>query len=126
MGDKRIFEFCFSIPIEQYAAQSQSRSLVRRAMKDRLPASTLARNIRGQQGADWYLTVAEALPALQREIPLIAQSTVAQRFIDIARLDRLSHTWPEADHHTPQVTNSWNYAFTRGIALGYLIRKSDP
>ena len=126
MGDKRIFEFCFSIPIEQYAAGAQSRSLVRRAMKDRLPASTLARNIRGQQGADWYLTVAEALPALQREIPLIAESPIARHFIDIPRLDRLAHTWPDSGHETPQTTNSWNYALTRGIALGHLIRKSDP
>lgn len=125
MGDKRIFEFCFSIPIEQYAAQAQSRSLVRRAMKDRLPASTLARNVRGQQGADWYLTVAEALPAIQREIPIIGESPVARHFIDIPRLDRLAHSWPDTGHDTPQITNSWNYALTRGVALGHLIRKSD-
>jgi len=125
MGDKRIFEFCFSIPIEQYAAQAQSRSLVRRAMKDRLPASTLARNVRGQQGADWYLPVAEALPAIQREVPIIGQSPVAQHFIDVPRLERLANTWPETGYETPTITDSWNYALTRGVALGYMIRKSD-
>jgi asparagine synthase (glutamine-hydrolysing) len=125
MGDKRIFEFCFNIPIEQYAAQSQSRSLVRRSMRDRLPASTLARNVRGQQGADWYLTVAEALPAMQREVASIGQSPVAQRFLDIPRLERLIQTWPATGHETGQITNSWNYALTRGISLGYLLRKSD-
>lgn len=126
LGDKRVFEFCFSIPIEQYAAQAQSRSLVRRAMKDRLPASTLARNVRGQQGADWYLTVAEALPDLRDEIPVIEQSPVARHFLDIERLKKLTNTWPDTGHELPAIMDSWNYALTRGVALGYMIRKSDP
>lgn len=125
MGDKRIFEFCFSIPIEQYAAQSQSRSLVRRAMKDRLPASTLARNVRGQQGADWYLTLAEALPELRAEIPVIEQSPAARHFLDIERLKKLTDTWPAEGHELPQIMDSWNYALTRGVALGYMLRSSD-
>ena len=125
MGDKRIFEFCFSIPIEQYAAQAQSRSLVRRAMKDRLPASTLARNIRGQQGADWYLTLAEALPDLRSEIPSIEQSPATRHFLDIERLKKLTNTWPDSGHELPHITDSWNYALTRGVALGYLLRKYD-
>ena len=125
MGDKRIFEFCFSIPIEQYAAQFQSRSLVRRAMKGRLPASTLTRTIRGQQGADWYLTLAEALPSLRDEIPSIEQSPAASHFLDIERLKKLTQTWPKEGHELPQITESWNYALTRGVALGYLLRKFD-
>jgi asparagine synthase (glutamine-hydrolysing) len=125
MGDKRIFEFCFSIPIEQYAAQSQSRSLVRRAMKDRLPASTLARNVRGQQGADWYLTLAEALPSFQRELPSIEESPAARHFLDIERLKKLTQTWPSTGHELPPTMDSWNYALTRGVALGYMLRKHD-
>ena len=125
MGDKRIFEFCFAIPIEQYAAQSQSRSLVRRAMKDRLPASTLARNVRGQQGVDWYLTLAEALPDLRDELPVIEQSPAARHFLDIERLKKLTNTWPEEGHELPQIMDSWNYALTRGVALGDLLRKYD-
>ncbi len=125
MGDKRIFEFCFSVPIEQYAAQGQSRSLVRRAMKDRLPASTLARNVRGQQGADWYLTLAEALPDLRDEIPRIEQSPAARYFLDIERLKKLTNTWPETGHELPQIMDSWNYALTRGVAIGYLLRKEQ-
>ena len=125
IGDKRIFEFCFSIPIEQYAAGFQSRSLVRRAMKDRLPASTLARTVRGQQGADWYLTLAEALPSFQHELPSIEESPAARHFIDIERLKKLTQTWPATGHELPSITESWNYALTRGVALGYLLRKHE-
>ena len=35
-ADKRVYDFCFSIPPEQYVAGGHSRSLVRRAMKGRL------------------------------------------------------------------------------------------
>ena len=104
VGDKRIFEFCFSVPIEQYAAHGLSRSLVRRAMKGRLPETTLARTVRGQQGADWYLTVAEALPSLGAELPRIAQSAAARKFLDLERLERLVQTWPEVAHETGPVT----------------------
>ncbi|MGI8771661.1 MAG: asparagine synthetase B family protein, partial [Acidobacteriaceae bacterium] len=55
--DRRIFEFCFAIPIEQYLAEGQSRSLIRRAMTGRLPANTLARTTRGLQAADWYVVM---------------------------------------------------------------------
>ena len=124
-GDKRIFEFCFSIPIEQYAAGAQSRSLVRRAMRGRLPASTLTRSVRGQQGADWYLTLADALPSLGQELPSIQQSPLARHYLDLPRLQTLLNTWPETGHESDPVTESWNYALTRGIALGYLLRRYD-
>jgi asparagine synthase (glutamine-hydrolysing) len=125
MGDKRVWEYCFSLPVEQYAAGAQSRSLVRRAMKGRLPEATLARTIRGQQGVDWYLTVAEALPGFERELPVIEQSPTARRFLDLARLKKLVKTWPETGYETNPVTDSWNYALTRGVSIGYLLRKHD-
>jgi asparagine synthase (glutamine-hydrolysing) len=125
MADKRIFDFCYSVPIEQFAAGAQSRSLVRRAMVGRLPESTRQRTIRGQQGADWYITVKEALPSLAAELPLIEQSPLAQHFLDLPRLRKLAATWPESGHETSKITDSWNYALTRGIAIGYMLRTHD-
>jgi asparagine synthase (glutamine-hydrolysing) len=125
LADKRVFEFCYSIPIEQYAVGAQSRSLARRAMRGRLPQSTLQRGVRGQQGADWYLTLAESLGSFARELPLIQQSPLARRYLDLPRLQRLIETWPESGHETHTVSDSWNYALTRGISLGYMLRSHD-
>ncbi len=125
MADKRLFEFCFNIPMEQFVAGAQSRSLVRRAMKGRLPEATLARTIRGQQGPDWYLPVGEALPAFKTELGRIAESPVARRVLDLDRLNRLIDTWPAEGHETAEVTDSWNLALTRGIAVGYMLRERD-
>ena len=121
-ADKRIFEFCYSIPIDQFVAEAQSRSLVRRAMQGRLPASTLARSVRGQQGADWYLTVEQALPSFRAEFPALQHSPLAHKFLDLDRMSRLLQTWPETGHEGDAITDSWNYALTRGISLGYMLR----
>ncbi len=124
-GDKRVFEFCFSVPVEQYVAGGQSRSLVRRAMQGRLPEATLARTIRGQQGADWYLTVAEALPGFRAELAKIAESKLAQYYLDVPRMQRLVETWPESGHEGDEITDGWNYALTRGVTVGAFLRRHE-
>lgn len=124
--DKRIFEFCFGIPVEQYLVGSQSRSLIRRAMQGRLPESTLRRTTRGLQAADWYLTVRAALPALSAELDRIERSPLACRALDTARLRTLLRTFPDAGYGTHAVSNAWHLALTRGIALGSFLADYDP
>jgi asparagine synthase (glutamine-hydrolysing) len=124
--DKRVFEFCLGIPIEQYLVGGQSRSLIRRAMQDRLPASTLRRTTRGLQSADWYLTVGAARPQLSAELTRIERSPLACRVLDTARLRTLLDTWPGSGYHTAQVSDVWHLALTRGIAAGSFLAQYDP
>jgi asparagine synthase (glutamine-hydrolysing) len=124
-GDKRVFEFCYAIPVEQYIVGGHSRSLVRRAMKGRLPEATLNRYARGQQGVDWHLTVGESLPALAAEQEKLESSAAAQHFVDMPRMRRLLATWPESGYETNDVISSWNYALTRGITTGMFLRKYE-
>jgi asparagine synthase (glutamine-hydrolysing) len=124
--DKRIFEFCLGIPIEQYLAGGQSRSLIRRAMQGRLPDSTLRRTTRGLQSADWYLTVGAARPQLSAELTRIEGSPLARRVLDTARLRTLLDTWPSSGYHTAQVSDVWHLALTRGIAAGSFLAQYDP
>ena len=121
-GDKRVFEFCFGIPAEQYVVGRQSRSLVRRAMKERLPQSTLTRYKRGQQGVDWYVTVERALPSFREELALQRKSPLVRHFVDLPLIERLLDTWPESGHEGHHATDQWNYALCRGITLGYFLR----
>jgi asparagine synthase (glutamine-hydrolysing) len=124
--DKRIFEFCFAIPVEQYLVGGQGRSLIRRAMQGRLPESTLRRTMRGLQAADWYMTVEAALPQLSAELARIERSPLARELIDTARLRNLLDNWPAAGYHTSQVSDAWHHALTRGIAAGSFIAEHDP
>jgi asparagine synthase (glutamine-hydrolysing) len=124
--DKRIFEFCLGIPIEQYLAGGQSRSLIRRAMQGRLPDSTLRRTTRGLQSADWYLTVGAARQQLSAELTRVERSPLACRVLDTARLRTLLDTWPSSGYHTAQVSDAWHLALTRGIAAGSFLAQHDP
>jgi asparagine synthase (glutamine-hydrolysing) len=124
--DKRIFEFCFGIPIEQYLVGGQSRSLIRRAMKGRLPEATLRRTTRGLQAADWYLTVGAARPLLSAELTRIEKSPLVRHVLDTGRLRDLLDTWPESGYHTSRVSDAWHLALTRGIAAGNFLAQYDP
>ena len=124
-ADRRVLEFCFGLPISQYIVGDQPRSLVRRAMQGRLPQSTLTRTVRGQQGADWYLAVREALPGLREQMSLNAQSPTVQRLIDVARIDALLNTWPDRPLEDQNVSHAWGDALCRGFSFGYFIRRHD-
>jgi asparagine synthase (glutamine-hydrolysing) len=124
-ADKRVHEFCFSIPGEQYVVGGHSRSLVRRAMKGRLPESTIWQYKRGHQGADWYLSMTEALPSLRDEAALIEQSPAARQTIDLPRLQGLLDTWPESGYEKVEVHGLWHNALIRGISLGNFLRRHE-
>ncbi len=124
--DKRIFEFCFGIPIEQFLVGGQSRSVIRRAMQGRLPESTLRRTTRGLQAADWYLTVRSALPQLRAELIRIERSPLARHVVDTARLRTLLDSFPSSGSHTSEASDTWHLALTRGMAAASFLADHDP
>lgn len=124
--DKRIYDFCFGIPIEQYLAGGQSRSLVRRAMQGRLPESTLKRTDRGLQAADWYLVVGAQRDRLTAELTRAERSPMVRHLIDTVRLRALLKSWPVDGYHQPRVNEEWHLALTRGIAAASFLAEFDP
>jgi asparagine synthase (glutamine-hydrolysing) len=124
-ADKRLVDFCFAIPREQYIAARQPRSLARRAMKDRLPPSILTNTSRGLQSADWFLSMAEALPALRRELALIAESPAAAQALDIPAMQNLLDTWPEAGFESAEIHDRYHFWLTRAFSMGYFLRSHE-
>ena len=128
--DRRIFEFCFAIPIEQYMAEGQSRSLIRRAMRGLLPAATLARTTRGLQAADWYVVMGGARAQMQQALHSIDESPLARHLLDLQRLQHLLDTWPAASGGGPigdraAMNDAYHLALSRGIAAGLFIKDFD-
>ena len=66
--DRRVVEFCLTVPLEQFVRGGKLRSLVRRAMAGRLPETTLNRMQRGQQSADWYESLTRLRPQMLAEL----------------------------------------------------------
>ena len=125
-ADKRILDFCFSIPPDQFLAGGRSRSLIRRAMKGRLPDSVRLETRRGLQSADWYLPVRDALPAMRAELELIEQSPAAREVLDLPRIQRVLDTFPATGYEQPRVRVTWHSALTYAISMGYFLRTHDP
>ncbi len=125
-NDKRLWEFSYAIPPEQHISGHHFRSLIRRAMRDRLPRATLLRYKRGMQSADWPHTLTAARPSLLGELERMEASPLAQSTLDLPRLRQLLTDWPSSGFDSPDIIASRHFAFTRGIAAGYFLRTHPP
>ena len=121
-NDKRLWDFSYAIPPEQHVAGHHFRSLIRRAMRHRLPRATLLRYKRGMQSADWPYTLTSARSALQAELERIQTSPLAAAALDLPRLQQLLSDWPTSRFDSPEIIASRHFALTRGIAAGYFLR----
>jgi asparagine synthase (glutamine-hydrolysing) len=124
-ADKRLFEFCASIPQEQFIAGGMGRSLVRRAMRGRLPEATLNRQQRGVQSADWYESLSRIRGELTDEFARQAQSPGARHLIDLNRLQRALDRWPQSPQLSTANSAVYTSAIPRGLAVGYFIRRIE-
>jgi asparagine synthase (glutamine-hydrolysing) len=124
-GDKRLVEFCLSIPTEDWLADGIPRGLARRALSDRLPAAVLDNRRRGYQAVDWHegLTVARQSGELMAELERIAACKPAADLLDIPRLKRLVENWPTGGWEKPEVMLPYRLALLRGISVGHFLRK---
>jgi asparagine synthase (glutamine-hydrolysing) len=124
-ADRRVYEFCASIPPEQFLAGNQGRSLVRRAMSGRLPNTTLARAERGMQASDWYESLSAIHDELAAEVERIAASPAAARLLDLDRLRTALTDWPASPQQANRDSGFRQSAIPRGIAVGYFIRRTE-
>jgi asparagine synthase (glutamine-hydrolysing) len=122
LGDKRLWDFSYGVPPETFVQGGHSRGLARYALRGRLPEATLWRYRRGEQGVDWYLNIQPALPAMREELERMQESAAAREYLDLPRLIRLVETWPASGYEKARVGTEWNFALTRGMAMGYFLR----
>jgi asparagine synthase (glutamine-hydrolysing) len=124
-GDKRVFEFCAATPAEQSTVDRQERSLVRRAMRGRLPDATLDRKEKGTQAADWYECLGAVRRELLAELAASRKSAVARRLIDVERLRAALEDWPKTAQEAAEKADVYQSAIPRGMAVGYFIRRVE-
>ena len=69
-ADRRLVEYCLSVPTDQYLKDGVPRALGKRALADRLPEAVINQRFKGYQSADWY----EGLTAARGDIVTIVSS----------------------------------------------------
>lgn len=88
--DKRLIEFCLSLPEDQWVRDGQGRRLIRCAMKGHMPDKVrLNTTVRGNQGVDWVQRIIPVWEKTREEIAAIGETELEQKYLDIPKLKRL-------------------------------------
>ncbi len=121
-GDLRLVEFCLSVPESQYRRNGESRWLIRRAMRSRLPQEILASRARGFQAADWFERMTHASDRIDAELAALERSPLAREAIDIAHLRRLAASLGPTAAMTQTMMNDYRGTLESGLMVGRFIR----
>ena len=91
-NDRRLVEFCFSLPPEALLDAGVRRPALRRALAGRVPEAVLDQRLRGYQMADWYEQIQGD------DVKAAAQSVTkeghAGSVIDLDLLQAEARSWP--------------------------------
>ena len=92
--ERRLMEWGSGLPYDQFLREGRSHMLVRRLMKDRLPAEILD-GPKGLQAADWHLRTTCRLPEIRMTLERWRDDPAVAGRLDLDRLLRALDTWPE-------------------------------
>lgn len=123
--DRRLIEFCLSVPSEQWLSGGVPRKLPRLAFAGRLPAEVLWAKAKGLQRADWHEAVGAARDQLGEEIERFADNRHAAEALDVDRLRDLLKAWPPGGWEKEDVTQAYRLAMLRGVSMGHFLRKAS-
>jgi asparagine synthase (glutamine-hydrolysing) len=120
--DKRLLEFCWAIPEDQYARPDGSnRLLMRRGMQELLPPAVVWNQHRGQQAADIALRLHAQWEEVERALTRLEQAALPQQYLDLARM----RTVLAALHTTPSASvtfDCWTILL-RGLSVGLWLQQ---
>jgi asparagine synthase (glutamine-hydrolysing) len=119
-ADRRLIEFCLSVPTEQFFRNGVPRALARAALADRVPAEVLNERRRGLQAVDWHEGMTAARSQILEEIARLEQNGPAVRALDLPHMRRLAENWPAQGWHREDIVEQYRLALLRGISVGLL------
>jgi asparagine synthase (glutamine-hydrolysing) len=124
-ADRRLIEFCLSVPTDQFYRDGVPRALARAALADRVPPEVLSQRQRGLQAVDWHEGLSAARSQIVEEISRLEQTAPAIRALDLARLRRLTESWPSQGWEREEIVDQYRLALLRGISCGHFLRRAS-
>lgn len=87
--DKRVVEFCVSLPIDQFVRNGQERFLIIRAMKGILPDKIRLNSFKkGLQSADWIQRLLSKKDYIYNKLESVIQDKGCNKYLDIEKLKK--------------------------------------
>ena len=124
-ADRRLIEFCLTVPEDVFLYGGRQRGLARAAMADRLPAEVAWLRLKGYQGADWHLGVAAGFDRFEEEMERISATSGAARAVDVERMRAMMAEWPAEGFNEVATIQRYRGALLRGVSTGHFVRKAS-
>ncbi len=118
-ADRRMVEFCWSLPPTEFRHRGVGRRLVRRVMAGLLPDEIRLNTRRGFQSADLWLRLGRRRDDLREAVEFLAADATCAELIDLADLRRTLVQWPAT--YTPEFHPAM-HRFERTVTLGLYLR----
>ncbi|OIQ94775.1 asparagine synthetase 3 [mine drainage metagenome] len=123
--DRRVVEFCLTIPEEQFILGGQPRSLLRRAMRGLVPDAILDNPHRGLQAADRFAILSRQRPRIQDELARMEKSPLVNAIFDLPRMRRLAEHWPD-DHGVSRAADqAYGFGLAQALTVGHFLRRFE-
>ena len=120
-ADRRLMEFCFAVPTEQYHNGPQDRWLIRRAMAGELPDRVRLIRQRARQSADLVNRLHTHRDEMNPVIARLSSHPLAREVLDMSRLSAVAG---EVAIHPATVSHSTASIFLlRGVMVGLFLER---
>lgn len=120
-ADRRLIEFCLSLPIDMLLKDGVRRPLARAALSDRLPAALLDQKSKGYQAADWHEGLSAHRAQIEGLIEEIAGNHLACSLLDIEALRSWVRNWPSGGWERLDVMARYRNALLAALSAGHFI-----
>lgn len=122
-GDPRVVEYCLSVPEEFYCEQGVPRSLIRNAMKGRLPEVVRTERRKGLQAADLGIHFRKEWPEALMELARMKRCDLANRALDLRRMEE-EMQWSDARIQEYGYIAYWT-KLMRAFSVGRFLRRFE-
>ncbi len=117
-SDRRIIDFCLSLPPDQFLRNGEWRRLARCAFADRLPAEIIENRKRGAQNTDWHTRLTPYRPTLAEELERLSGSALVTRILDVPRMKRILAGWPDDPRAVEDDGQLYRVSLLRALHVG--------
>lgn len=124
--DQRLVDFCLAIPDGQYLRNGANRWLARRLLRNHGVPAAVADNRRfGYQHPEWYAHLSQVRPALHVQVASLRNHPLADRLLDLDRLDYILRAWPSNATAAERRRSELNSVLAGTLAIGAFIRWAE-
>ncbi|HYD38982.1 MAG TPA: asparagine synthase-related protein [Allosphingosinicella sp.] len=118
-NDRRLVEFCFSLPTEALLDQGVRRPALRRALAGRVPPGLLDQRLRGYQMPDWYEQITSE--EVRRFAAAEAAPGLAASMIDLEEMEAAARSWPRSGWEQRSVIYRYRMQLLRTLAAASFV-----